>query len=59
MDESTKAVIAGWVRHLMTLAAGATGIEFLSDPTITAGLVTLILGGGAFVWSWYKNRKPA
>ena len=56
MDEATKAVIGGWIRHALTIAAGAYGFDFLLDPAISTAVITLVLAAIGFGWSTYKNK---
>lgn len=59
MDEATKAVIGGWIRHIIGLAAGAMGMEWLQDPTVMTAAVTVVLAAVAFGWSSLKNYWSA
>ena len=55
MDDMVKQVLAGWVRHLLTVAAGGLGWEAWFTGDVMNGAIAVILGFVAFGWS-YINK---
>jgi len=57
MDDTLKAVLAGWIRHGLTVGAGALGLDsYLTQDwyTAVAAAVMTILAAS---WSaWQKSR---
>lgn len=59
MDEMTKQVVAGIIRHIIGFAAGAMGLEWFLSPDVVNGLVTIALAGVAVGWSWLNKVARA